>query len=144
MNPVIDEIIQEMLRVLDNSQLLQLKQVLQQKLGKASANQSDTKNETYISDYLAAKQVEGCSDKTIKYYQATLTMMNSSLKKNIQKVTTEDLRKYLGDYQESRNSSRVTIDNIRRIFSSFFSWLEDEDIIRQIARNNLNEFNDVN
>lgn len=55
--------------------------------------------------------------------------MNSSLKKNIQKVTTEDLRKYLGDYQESRNSSRVTIDNIRRIFSSFFSWLEDEDII---------------
>lgn len=129
MNPVIDEIIQEMLRVLDNSQLLQLKQVLQQKLGKASANQSDTKNETYISDYLAAKQVEGCSDKTIKYYQATLTMMNSSLKKNIQKVTTEDLRKYLGDYQESRNSSRVTIDNIRRIFSSFFSWLEDEDII---------------
>ena len=129
MNPVIDEIIQEMLRVLDNSQLLQLKQVLQQKLGKTSANQSDTKNETYISDYLAAKQVEGCSDKTIKYYQATLTMMNSSLKKNIQKVTTEDLRKYLGDYQESRNSSRVTIDNIRRIFSSFFSWLEDEDII---------------
>lgn len=128
MNPVIDEIIQEMLRVLDNSQLLQLKQVLKQKLGKTSKH-SEIKNEAYISDYLAAKQVEGCSDKTIKYYRATLIMMTSSLKKNVLRITTEDLRKYLGEYQKSRNSSRVTIDNIRRIFSSFFSWLEDEDII---------------
>lgn len=129
MNPVIDEIIQEMLKVLDNSQLMQLKKVLERKLGKSSENCSKISNEDYIRDYLAAKQVEGCSEKTLKYYQATLMMMLSSLGKHIQKITTEDLREYLGNYQRSRNSSRVTIDNIRRIFSSFFSWLEDEDII---------------
>lgn len=56
-------------------------------------------------------------------------MMFSQLGKHVQKITTEDLREYLGDYQQSRNFSSVTIDNIRRIFSSFFSWLEDEDII---------------
>lgn len=129
MNPVIDEIIQEMLKVLDNSQLIQLKQVLKRRLGKATDDRSKVSNESYIKDYLAAKQVEGCSDKTIKYYQATLRMMFFSLRKHVQKITTEDLREYLGNYQRSRNSSRVTIDNIRRIFSSFFSWLEDEDII---------------
>lgn len=129
MNSIIDEIIQEMLKVLDNSQLIQLKQVLKEKLGNNTQSNIKKNNESYISDYLAAKQVEGCSNKTIDYYQATLKMMFSHLKKHAQKITTEDLREYLGNYQQSRNSSRVTIDNIRRIFSSFFSWLEDEDII---------------
>lgn len=129
MNSIIDEIIQEMLKVLDNSQLIQLKQVLKEKLGNNIQSNIKKNNESYISDYLAAKQVEGCSNKTIDYYQATLKMMFSHLKKHAQRITTEDLREYLGNYQQSRNSSRVTIDNIRRIFSSFFSWLEDEDII---------------
>ena len=129
MNSIIDEIIQEMLKVLDNSQLIQLKQVLKEKLGNNTQSNIKKNNESYISDYLAAKQVEGCSKKTLDYYQATLKMMFSHLGKHIQKITTEDLREYLGNYQQSRNSSRVTIDNIRRIFSSFFSWLEDEDII---------------
>ncbi len=129
MNPVIDEILQEMLKVLDNSQLIQLKRVLRLKLSNSSDDSSDLSNETYINDYLSAKQVEGCSEKTIKYYQATLFMMVSNIKKSVRKITTEDLREYLGDYQKSRGSSRITIDNIRRIFSSFFGWLEDEDII---------------
>lgn len=129
MNSVIDEIVQEMLKVLDNSQLIQLKRVLKKKLGNNKDSGPKRRNESYIADYLAAKQVEGCSEKTINYYHATLKMMFAHLGKHVQRVTTEDLRDYLGDYQHSRNSSRVTIDNIRRIFSSFFSWLEDEDII---------------
>lgn len=129
MNPVIDEILQEMIKVLDNGQLIQLKRVLMSKLSNSSDDSSDLSNETYIDDYLSAKQVEGCSEKTIKYYQATLLMMVSTLQKSVRKITTEDLREYLGNYQSSRGSSRITIDNIRRIFSSFFGWLEDEDII---------------
>lgn len=129
MNSVIDEIVQEMLKVLDNSQLIQLKRVLKKRLGNNTDSSPKRSNESYIADYLAAKQVEGCSEKTINYYHATLKMMLSRLEKHVQKITTEDLRDYLGNYQKSRNSSRVTIDNIRRIFSSFFSWLEDEDII---------------
>ena len=75
------------------------------------------------------KRVEGCSEKTLTYYQKTIQAMVESVGKTPQQMTTEDLRDYLTKYQTSRKSSKVTIDNIRRILSSFFSWLEDEDHI---------------
>ena len=79
--------------------------------------------------FLSAKQVEGCSDKTIVYYKSTIEKMLEKLKKQVYNITTDDLRKYLFDHKYAKNSSKTTIDNIRRIFSSFFSWLEDEDYI---------------
>lgn len=125
---VIDEIIQEMLTELDNSQLIKLRSILVAKLGGSRVDKQKD-NKEYLQDYLSAKEVEGCSEKTINYYKSTILMLFDGLQKHIKKVTTEDLRSYLTEYQQKRNSSRVTIDNIRRIFSSFFSWLEDEDII---------------
>lgn len=125
---VIDEIIQEMLTELDNSQLIKLKSVLKTKLNGAIADKKKN-NRDYLNDYLSSKKVEGCSKDTIGYYESTILMLFKKLQKHIQKITTDDLRKYLTEYQQKRNSSRVTIDNIRRIFSSFFSWLEDEDVI---------------
>ena len=47
----------------------------------------------------------------------------------IRKITTEQIRQYLVDYQAINNCSKVTVDNIRRNVSSFFSWLEEEDYI---------------
>lgn len=126
---VINEIIQEMLKVLDNEQLLKLRDVLQKKLGDNGRSEGERSNSSYLQEYLAAKRVEGCSEKTANYYEATVTRFFEMVDKSILKVTTEDLRRYLTDYQVERNSSKVTIDNIRRIFSSFFAWLEDEDII---------------
>lgn len=125
---VIDEIIQEMLTELDNGQLIKLKSVLKAKLI-GTITDKKKNNQDYLSDYLSAKKVEGCSEDTISYYESTILMLFNNLKKHIQNITTDDLRNYLTEYQQKRNSSRVTIDNIRRIFSSFFSWLEDEDII---------------
>nr|WP_027215829.1 site-specific integrase [Butyrivibrio fibrisolvens] len=78
---------------------------------------------------ISAKRVEGCSEKTLKYYLATIEAMNSSLEKDVRIIQTEDLRNYLTDYQMQNGSIKVTIDNIRRILSSFFAWLEDEDYI---------------
>ena len=129
MTTVIKEIIQAMLKDLTNEQLIKLKKVLKEKLSSNSKQTKQKSNEEYLQDFLAAKRVEGCSDRTEKYYRMTLATFMDEIQKNIQQVTTEDLRKYLTDYQEKRNSSKVTIDNIRRIFSSFFAWLEDEDII---------------
>lgn len=126
---VINEIIQEMLKVLDNEQLLKLRDVLQKKLEDNGRSEGERSNSSYLQEYLAAKRVEGCSEKTANYYEATITRFFEMVDKSILKVTTEDLRRYLTDYQIERNSSKVTIDNIRRIFSSFFAWLEDEDII---------------
>ena len=131
---IINSIIQEMLGVLDNSQLIRLKRILEQTLDNYEIKRSEhgTREDDSVqllSRFIAAKRVEGCSDKTLKYYQSTIEMMISSLKKNIRQIVTEDLRSYLTDYQNRNQSSRVTIDNIRRILSSFFSWLEDEDYI---------------
>lgn len=82
-----------------------------------------------VSRFIAAKKIEGCSDSTLKYYANTLNTLLSSVQKNVCQITTDDLRLYLSHYQNTRKASKVTIDNIRRIMSSFFAWLEDEDYI---------------
>lgn len=86
-------------------------------------------NIALINQFISAKKIEGCSDNTLKYYSNTLTNFISSVQKNICNITTNDLRVYLSNYQNSHNTSKVTLDNIRRIMSSFFTWLEDEDYI---------------
>ena len=87
------------------------------------------KNTELINLFIAAKRIEGCSDNTLKYYSNTLIKMVDTLHKNVCQIDTNDLRFYLSSYQNNRNSSKVTLDNIRRIMSSFFAWLEDEDYI---------------
>ena len=128
------EVMQQMLPYLDNAQLKQLRQVMEQTLfhyevtGTVAWQEADDGND-HISMFIAAKRIEGCSEKTLKYYQTTVDAMVTSLGKNVRHILTEDLRTYLTEYQRRNQSSRVTIDNIRRILSSFFSWLEDEDYI---------------
>ncbi|WP_407123974.1 site-specific tyrosine recombinase/integron integrase [Weissella paramesenteroides] len=86
-------------------------------------------NNKLLDSFLSAKKVEGKSVKTLNYYKNTLSRLLTTIKKNLKQITTDDLRNYLSDFQNQKGSSNVTIDNIRRIFSSFFSWLEDEDFI---------------
>lgn len=86
-------------------------------------------NAELLQAFLSAKKIEGCSDKTIDYYQSTIEALCSTIRKPIRDISTNDIRLYLSNYQERRKVSRVTIDNMRRIFSSFFAWLEDEDYI---------------
>lgn len=131
---LITDVVQQMLPYLDNAQLIQLKQSLSLILSKYTVFEDDDypkedDNSVLLERFLAAKRVEGCSEKTLKYYQSTIEAMLSGVGKGIRHILTEDLRLYLTDYQRRKNSSRVTIDNIRRILSSFFSWLEDEDYI---------------
>ena len=131
---LITGVMQQMLPYLDNAQLIQLRHVMEQMLfhyevtGVEVKPEKDDSNDL-IAMFIAAKRIEGCSEKTLKYYQTTIDAMVTSLEKNVRHILTEDLRTYLTDYQEKHQSSRVTIDNIRRILSSFFSWLEDEDYI---------------
>jgi len=79
--------------------------------------------------FLAAKNIEGCSKQSLKYYKSTLNMMLSGINKAYFLIVTEDLRTFLSEYQERCNVSKTTIDNVRRIISTFFSWLEAEDYI---------------
>lgn len=130
----ITEIIQQMVTYLDNSQLKKLKQVMEQTLYHYEISNTNIKQENddsnkLIEKFIVAKRIEGCSEKTLKYYKSTIDTMVETLEKNVKLIITEDLRMYLTEYQSRNQSSRVTVDNIRRILSSFFSWLEDEDYI---------------
>ena len=93
-----------------------------------SANEQKS-NSKLLELFISAKRIEGCSEKSLKYYKIVIENMLTSFKTSIRDLTTGDLRTYLAHYQQERKSSKVTIDNMRRIFSSFFGWLEDEDYI---------------
>jgi site-specific recombinase XerD len=92
-------------------------------------NVESVTNESILNDFLSAKRIEGCSEKSMNYYKKTIATALDSIAKEVKHITTDDLRNYLTHYQEEKKSSKVTMDNIRRILSSFFSWLEDEDFI---------------
>lgn len=128
---LITEIEQEMLRVIDNAQLKYLEKVLKVALDKyvISKGIAEEDIKDYIELFLSAKRVEGRSEKSLLYYSKTIHKVIDDIGKDARCITTDDLRRYLSDYQASHNSSKVTIDNIRRILSSFFGWLEDEDYI---------------
>lgn len=130
---LITAVVQDMLPYLNNAQTEKLQEVLLHILWDYDISPSDGKTEEREQDllalFLAAKRIEGCSEKSLKYYQATTQAMLDGIGKPIKEIVTEDIRQYLTNYQQERHSSRVTIDNIRRILSSFFSWLEDEDYI---------------
>lgn len=133
----VNDVLQDMLSYLDNGQAEQLRRVLKHNLSgyeiqrrtDSTAEDASTENTRLTDAFLSAKRIEGCSEKSLSYYRKTIETMFEKIGKGITHITTNDLRSYLTDYQTERKSSKVTIDNIRRILSSFFSWLEDEDYI---------------
>ena len=130
---LIRDIVQEMLPYLNNAQNEKLQEVLQNIFAKYDVVDNgiqESKSEPdYVELFLSAKRIEGCSEKTLNYYKSTIDALISTLNKDVKHIETDDVRRYLTDYQAKKNSSKVTIDNIRRILSSFFSWLEDESYI---------------
>jgi len=130
----VTEVMQEMLPYLDNAQMKHLRDAIGQvlfhyEIAESKVSPEEDNSGKLIEMFITAKRIEGCSEKTLKYYQTTIEAMVSSIGKNVRHISTEDLRMYLTEYQNRNGSGRVTIDNIRRVLSSFFSWLEDEDYI---------------
>ena len=130
---LITDIVQAMLPFLNNAQTERLQEVLQHTLFDYEVtkieNEKEISEQNLVESFLSAKRIEGCSEKTLKYYDSTIQAMLNSIGKVIKYIVTDDIRCYLTEYQTEKKSSKVTIDNIRRILSSFFSWLEDEDYI---------------
>ena len=132
---VTNEVMQRMLGYLNNMQLEKLQEVLEHTLFHKQISETEEgtnaglTNEQFLNNFLSAKRIEGCSEKSLTYYQATIEVMTAKIKKNDREMETDNLRIYLTEYQQEKNSSKVTVDNIRRILSSFFSWLEDENYI---------------
>lgn len=129
----ITDVVQGMLHCLNNAQIEILQEVLAHALFEyeVEKNKKDQENieQNLVELFIAAKRIEGCSEKSLKYYKSTIMAMLDEIQKDVKHIVTDDIRSYLTEYQTRKKSSKVTIDNIRRILSSFFSWLEDEDYI---------------
>ena len=124
METIVNLVLAQMQPLLDCDQLKRLGEVLRSTLTPRQSSEGDL-----LGLFLTAKEVEGCSPRTIAYYESTIRHMADTVAKPFTQVESNDLREYLADYESKRNAGKVTIDNIRRILSSFFSWLEDEDYI---------------
>lgn len=129
LNTVINAIKGEMVAVLTENQMKTLEQVLTKHLSGIITAESEQKDTDLLPAFIAAKRVEGCSEKSLRYCESTIRNMLNTISKPEKQITTEDLRSYLDTYQRRGTVSKVTLDNVRRILSSFFSWLEDEDYI---------------
>ena len=129
MEEKIVNIINEMAEFLSMAQLKKLQEIMVKEFAEAELEKSDISNVDYLKMFLDAKQIEGCSERTISYYQSTINHLLKAVDISVRKMTTEDIRSYLADYQKINNCSKVTVDNIRRNISSFFTWLEEEDYI---------------
>lgn len=123
------KILNEMADYLNISQMKKLQETLLKHLAENEAKTEEIPNVEYLKMFIDAKQIEGCSERTLQYYRVTIEHMLVSIETPIRKITTDEIRGYLVDYQKVNNCSKVTVDNVRRNMSSFFSWLEEEDYI---------------
>lgn len=123
------KILNEMAEYLSIAQMKKLQEVLLKNLSEAETPKMEISNAEYLQMFLDAKKIEGCSERTLQYYRVTVERLLQSIATPIRKVSTEEIRSYLSEYQQINGCTRVTVDNIRRNISSFFSWLEEEDYI---------------
>ena len=122
-------IINEMAEYLNVSQMKRLQEVLLKTFSENETQKVEISSHEYLELFLDAKRIEGCSERTIQYYRTTIEHLINNISTPIRKMTTEEIRHYLVDYQKINDCSKVTVDNVRRNISSFFSWLEEEDYI---------------
>ena len=113
---LINDIFQGMLPYLNNAQNEKLQEVLQYVFAdyevKEKQKQGKISKQNFVELFLSAKRIEGCSEKSLKYYKATIEAMLNELQKDVKHIVTDDIRGYLTEYQEKKKSSKVTIDNI--------------------------------
>lgn len=129
MEDAIKYILVDMDEYLTANQSQKLQKVLISRLTDQTKSVSSVSNSNYLSMFLNAKKIEGCSERTLTYYKTTVEKLLDGITDPIRKVTTDDIREYLANYQGLNDCSKTTIDNIRRNISSFFTWLEEEDYI---------------
>lgn len=129
MEEKIVKVLNEMSEYLSIAQMKKLQEVIVKTFAENEVTKTNISNDDFLKMFLAAKKVEGCSERTIRYYQVTVERMFTRIDTAVRKITTEEIREYLAEYQKRNGCSNVTVDNIRRNISSFFSWLEEEDYI---------------
>lgn len=108
---LIKDVVQRMLPYLNNAQNEKLQEVLQYTFANydVTENKQQEKNseQNFIELFLSAKRIEGCSEKSLKYYKATIEAMLDEIQKDIKHIVTDDIRGYLTEYQEKRSQVKL-------------------------------------
>lgn len=100
---LIIEIKQQMINLLNNMQMEELHKVLLKKLqGLAFVDQANNKNleneeVDYCNIFICAKRVEGCSEKSLKYYKSVIENILNCYRKNFLRI--RELKKFLEGLQ---------------------------------------------
>lgn len=84
-----------------------------------------------IASFLTAKKIDGLSPKTLKNYREMLTAFQLQVDKHVTKITTDDIRGYIGYLADERRLKDSSIQTHINTLRSFFSWLDMEDIIKK-------------
>ena len=129
MQEKIASVLNEMANYLSIAQMRKLQEVILRNFSENEATEKEASNDEFLKMFLDAKRIEGCSERTLQYYCTTVENLLLQITTSVRKITTEEIRDYLSNYQKKNNCTNVTIDNVRRNISSFFSWLEEEDYI---------------
>ena len=125
-------VLNEMAEYLSISQMKKLQEVILRNFAENEVEKKEISNDNFLKMFLDAKRIEGCSERTLNYYRTTVEHLISQIETGVRKISTEEISEYLSNYQKRNSCSNVTIDNIRRNISSFFSWLEEEDIFLKV------------
>ena len=127
---IINKIKLRMVGELLPEQLKKLEEVLMEILENEKVPEKSIKdNKNLVKQFISTKRIEGCSKRTEDYYFSTLSFFEKNIKCDILFADTNTIREYLINYQKINNCSNVTLDTVRRILSSFYKWLEEEDYI---------------
>lgn len=130
MEDKIVKIINEMAEYLNVAQMKKLQEVLLQTFSESEAQKEQISNEEYLKLFLDAKKIEGCSERTIQYYRVTVERLLQTVDTPLRKMTTEEIRRYLVEYQKINNCGKVTIDNVRRVYFDAKAKLHLQDYLR--------------
>lgn len=103
MEDKIVKILNEMSDYLSITQMKKLQEVILKIFSENTASKVEILNEDFLKMFLDAKKIEGCSDRTLQYYKVTVEHLLSQIKTSVRKITTEEIRAYLADYQKNSN-----------------------------------------
>lgn len=125
---IIEIVLKKSSSFLTPEQILKVKELFAEEISKMSKREIKSRK-TMLKAFITAKKVEGCSDRTIGYYKYVITKFISETTTPLSQITTEEIRAYINEMMEKKKVSNLSADNTRRILSSFFAWLFEEDYI---------------
>ncbi|WP_243024534.1 hypothetical protein [Clostridium sp. AM48-13] len=82
--------------------------------------------------FVASKKVSGRQDNTLAQYIREITNCRNALRKNIEDITTMDLRWYFGMLRERNKISMVTLQGRMRYLNSFWTFCKKRILLKII------------